>query len=67
MVGVKGKHVFQMNEGIDLKGTVWGWDSKNQKFYPIDSPTLPLEMQNKLMPGHGYWIYFGEPTTLEFD
>ena len=67
LVGVKGENAFQMNDSIDTRGTVWGWDSENQEYYMIDSPSLPPGRQNKLLPGHGYWMYFGEPTTLEFD
>ena len=67
LVGVKGENAFQLNDSIDIRGTIWGWDSENQEYYMIDSPGLPPERQNKLLPGHGYWMYFGEPTTLEFE
>ena len=67
LVGVKGEKVFQLSEDMALPGQVWGWDSENQNYYSIGDSTLSLELRNKLIPGRGYWMYFGETTTLEFE
>ena len=65
LVGVKGTKVYQMNQDMDFKGHVWGWDNENQTYYPIHSDDLPLQLQNKLIPGHGYWLYLNSPGTIE--
>ena len=65
LVGVKGTKVLQLNEDLDINGDIWGWDSVRQRFYSIkDNPFNP-ELNNQLIPGHGYWIDFASPGPVE--
>jgi len=65
IVGIKGEAVFSIH-GVALNnlGSIWSWESDTQTYYSIDSTELRSELQNKLYPGRGYWIYFNVADTV---
>ena len=67
LLGVKGAFPFPVDESLDYQGSIWGWDSENQEYYILGTRGEPSEDPILLIPGEGYWIYFGEPTILEFE
>ena len=60
LVGVKGLQPLSAPGNFEFSGNIWLWDNEHQRFLPISSDELPANQRNKLIPGHGYWMYCRE-------
>ena len=58
LIGVNGLGLLSSPDEDEIVGNIWAWDPMNQRYYTIDSESLPDFKQNKLISGEGYWLFF---------
>ena len=57
LIGVKGHKPIEWLEENEAIGLIWGWDAKDQAYYPINGESIPQGERYLLIPGRGYWVY----------